>query len=453
MASSSKIQLIKYAPPPPELPVYGRVPPTEVSFIGRTNYVAALEEKKFIFGVKRRDQRRHLYIIGKSGVGKSKLLELMIRQDVAHGYGCCLLDPYGDTVQALLDFIPESRIRDVCLIDPTESSSPLAFNPFAGVAPPFRHQFAQAFIEAIRRSFGGNWTPHIEHLCRFACLALLNRHSAAMPDLLALLTDRAYREAVAADIEDGMVKRFWTDEFAAWSARFEADAVGPLVNKLGQFFSNPFLRQVMGGSENRVDFRSLMRENKIVLVNLATGHIGEAGASFLGSIIVSKLQLAAVERVGADVRDFYVYVDEFQGVATEAFERLFAEAQRCALCMTVAHQYLGQLTAPVRAAMLGNVGSLVIFRVGGQDAAELEAELEPVFKAKDMMNLGMQQFYVKMIIDGDTYDPFSAETLTVLPPPHQSFRDRIISASRERYSIPADAAKQLIAAEEAPTSG
>ena len=215
MPRSGKIQIIKYAPPPPELPIYGQVDPSEVSFIGRTNYVAALEEKKFVFGIKRSDRRRHLYIIGRSGVGKSKLLELLVRQ-IAYGHGLCFMDPHGDTIDALLDFVPEDRIGDVVVIDPTDTAHPVSFNPFQNVAPDFRQQFVQSMIEAMKKQLGANWTPRMEHAFHFTVLALLEYPSATMQGMILMLTDPAYRETVIKEVKDEMVKRFWRK---SWTGR------------------------------------------------------------------------------------------------------------------------------------------------------------------------------------------------------------------------------------------
>ncbi|MFH1161942.1 MAG: type IV secretion system DNA-binding domain-containing protein [Candidatus Jorgensenbacteria bacterium] len=452
MPRQGKIQIIKYAPPPPELPVLGQVPPAEVSFIGRTNYTTGLEEKKFVFGMKRVDRRRHLYIVGKSGVGKSKLLELLIRQDVAYGYGLCLMDPHGDVINATLDFIPENRVEDVCLIDPADAAHPVSFNPLANVDPSFKHQLTQGLIEVMEKQFGANWTPRLEHVFRFTCLALLDYPHATMRGMISMLTDRNYRQKVVEYIEDDMVKRFWAIEFADWSEKFDTDAIIPLVNKLGQFLSNPLLRNIFGQKENRVDLERLMAEKKIILINLSKGKLGEENSSFFGSMFITKIKQAGMERATmpeSQRADFYLYVDEFHNVVTETFENLLTEARKYGLCLTIAHQYMGQLIPSVQAAVLGNTGSIVVFRVGGEDAAQLESEMTPVFKAKDMINLGMQEFYVKMTIDGDTYDPFSAGTLNVLPALHRSFKERIIEVSRAKYAIPADAAKKLIAEEEA----
>jgi hypothetical protein len=452
MPKAGKLQIIKYAPPPPELPVYGKVDASQIAYIGRTNYIAALEEKRFIFGIKRVDRRRHLYIIGKSGVGKSKLLELMLRQDIAYGYGLCLMDPHGDVIEAVLEAIPENRIDDVCIIDPSDSDYPVSFNPLANIDPSFKHQLTQGLIEVMEKQFGANWTPRLEHVFRFTCLALLDYPYATMRGMISLLNDRNYRQKVVEYIEDDMVKRFWAIEFADWSEKFDTDAIIPLVNKLGQFLSNPLLRNIFGQKENKVNLEDLMNKKKIILINLSKGKLGEENSSFFGSMFITKIKQAGMARASipeAQRHDFYLYVDEFQNLVTETFENLLSEARKYALCMTMAHQYMGQLLPRVQAAVLGNVGSMIIFRVGGEDAERLEAEMTPVFKSKDMINLGMQEFYIKMTIDGETYDPFSAETLKILPPPHGSFKERIIKASREKYSISADAAKKLLAEEEA----
>jgi len=451
MPRAGKIQIIKYAPPPPELPIYGQIDPSLVSFVGRTNYVAALEEKKFVFGIKRSDRRRHLYVIGKSGVGKSKFLELLIRQDVAYGHGLCLMDPHGDVIDAILDFIPENRMDDVVIIDPTDMQHPVSFNPLQNVDPGFKHQLAQGLIEVMEKQFGANWTPRLEHVFRFTVLALLDYPHATMRGMISMLTDRNYRQKVVEYIDDDMVKRFWAIEFADWSEKFDTDAIIPLVNKLGQFLSDPLLRNIFGQKENRVNLEELMAQKKLVFINLSKGRLGEENSSFLGAMFITKLKQAGMSRASMpekDRHDFYLYVDEFHNVVTETFENILSEARKYGLCLTMAHQYMAQLIPKVQAAVLGNVGSIVIFRVGGDDAVHLKPEMAPVFDTKDMINLGTQEFYMKMTIDGESYDPFSAETLKVLPATHRSFRAEIIERSRKKYTIPADAAKRLIQEEE-----
>ncbi|MDP3948510.1 MAG: type IV secretion system DNA-binding domain-containing protein [bacterium] len=452
MPKPGKLQIIKYAPPPPELPIYGRVNASQVSFIGRTNYIAALEEKKFIFGIKRVDRRRHLYIIGKTGVGKSKMLELMVRQDIAYGYGTCLIDPHGDVIESLIDFIPEERIEDIVIIDPSDSKYPVSFNPLANVDPDFKHQLAQDLIEVMEKQFGANWTPRLEHVFRFSVLALLDYPHATMRGMISLLTDRNYRQKVIEYIEDDMVRRFWAIEFADWSEKFDTDAIIPLVNKLGQFLSNPLLRNIFGQKGNKIDIETLMNEKKVILINLSKGRLGEENSSFFGSMFLTKIKQAGMQRVRIkpeNREDFYLYVDEFQNVVTDTFENLLTESRKYGLCITIAHQYFGQLSQKVQSTALGNSGTIIVFRVGGEDAVKLKPEMAPVFDIKDMINLGVQEFYIKETIDGETYDPFSAETLRVMPAPHESYRQRILAQSREKYSITADDAKRLIAEEEA----
>jgi len=452
MAKPNRVQIIKYGPPPPELPVFGKVKPEEVSFIGRTNYVAALEEKKFIFGIKRIDRRRHLYIVGKSGVGKSKLLELLVRQDVTYGHGLCFIDPHGDEFKSILDFVPKERIEDVCIIDPTDVDFPASFNPLANVDPAFKFILTQGLIEVFQKQFGANWTPRLEHVFRFTCLALLDYPHATMRGMISMLTDRNYRQKVVEYITDDMVKRFFAIEFADWSEKFDTDAIIPLVNKLGQFLSDPLLRNIFGQKENRIDISKLMNEKKIVLINISKGRLGEENSSFLGSIFLTKIKQAGMERASMDESartDFYLYVDEFQNVVTQTFENILSEARKYGLNLTIAHQYVGQIITKVHQAVLGNCGSIITFRIGGEDAVKMKPEFAPLFDVKDMINLAVAEFYIKMTIDGESYDPFSAETLRVLSPTHPSYREEIFNASRRKYSIPKDAAAKLIAEEEA----
>lgn len=451
MGKPNRVQIIKYGPPPPELPVFGKVKPEEVSFIGRTNYVAALEEKKFIFGIKRVDRRRHLYIIGKSGVGKTKLLELMLRQDVAYGHGLCLIDPHGDVIDSMLDFIPKERIEDVCIIDPSDTEYPASFNPLSNVDPAFKFQLTQGLIEVLQKQFGANWTPRLEHVFRFTCLALLDYPYATMRGMISMLTDRNYRQKVVEYIQDDMVKRFFAIEFADWSEKFDTDAIIPLVNKLGQFLSDPLLRNIFGQKENKIDIAKLMNDRKIIFINLSKGRIGEENSSFFGSMFLTKIKQAGMERANIpekDRNDFYIYVDEFQNVVTQTFENILSEARKYGLNLTMAHQYVGQINPKIYQAVLGNTGSIISFRVGGEDAVKLKPEFDPLFGVKDMINLAVGEIYIKMTIDGESYDPFSAETLKIMPPTHPSYKEEIIASSRRKYALSKENAQKLIEEEE-----
>jgi len=446
-----KIRKFKLAPPPQELPIYGKIKPEECSFFGRTNYEAALEEKKFVFGIKRIDRRRHIYVIGKTGVGKSKLLELLVRQDIAYGHGLCFIDPYGDVIEEILNFISQERINDVVLIDPADIQYPISFNPLANIESSFKHQLTQGLIEVMKKQFGANWTPRLEHVFRFTCLALLDYPYATMRGMISMLTDRNYRQHVVNYIEDDTVRRFWVIEFADWSEKFDTDAIIPLINKLSQFLSDPMLRNIFGQKENKIDLEYLMNTNKIILINLSKGKLGEENSSFFGSMFITKIKQAGIARaVIPEVKrkDFYIYVDEFHNLVTETFENLIPEVRKYGLCLTLAHQFIGQLLPRVQASVLGNTGTIIVFRVGGEDALKLEAEMTPIFAAKDIINLGIQQFFIKATIDGETYDPFSAETLKVLPPTHPSYREEIIKQSRQKYTVSAEIVKKIIAEEE-----
>jgi hypothetical protein len=451
MAKENRVQIIKYAPPPPELPVFGKVKPEEVSFFGRTNYVASLEEKKFIFGIKRVDRRRHLYVVGKAGVGKTKLLELLIRQDITYKHGLCLIDPNGDIVDSILDYIPKERIEDVCIIDPTDTDFPISFNPLINNDSMFKFQLTQGLIEVFQKQFGTNWTPRLEHVFRFTCLALLDYPHATMRGMISMLTDRNYRQKVIEYITDDMVKRFFAVEFADWSEKFDTDAIIPLVNKLGQFLSDPLLRNIFGQKQNKIDISELMNQGKIVLINLSKGRLGEENSSFLGSLFLTKIKQAGMIRAAIPEKertDFYLYVDEFQNVVTQTFENILSEARKYGLNLTIAHQYVGQILPRVYQAVLGNVGSVICFRVGGEDAVKLKPEFAPVFDTKDMINLAVGEIYVKMTIDGESFDPFSAETLQILPPTHPSYREEIINESRKKYAISKEEAIKLISEED-----
>lgn len=283
-------------------------------FFGRTNYVAALEEKKYVFGIKRIDRHRHMYMVGKSGVGKSKFLELLIRQDIAYGKGICIFDPHGELIDDILPFIPENRIDDVCIIDPSDIQYPASFNPLANVDSSFKQQLTQGLIEVLEKQFGANWTPRLEHVFRFTVLALLDYPHATMRGMISMLTDRNYRQKVIEYIEDDMVKRFWAIEFADWSEKFDTDAIIPLVNKLGQFLSDPMLRNIFGQKENKIDLEDLMNNEKIILINLSKGRLGEENSSFFGSMFLTKIKQAGMARARIPTKerkDSYVYADEF----------------------------------------------------------------------------------------------------------------------------------------------
>ncbi|MDP2629182.1 MAG: type IV secretion system DNA-binding domain-containing protein [Candidatus Harrisonbacteria bacterium] len=435
-----KLQTVKTAPPPADLPILGKVDERELSFLGRSNYASALDEKKFVFGIKRADRRANMYILGKSGVGKTKLMELMIRQDIERGSGLCLFDPHGDLIEEILHFIPERRMKDVVIVDPSDPHATAAFNPFANISEEFRYQMAQGMIEIMEAQFGSQWTPAMEHVFRFAVLGLAEHKGAALNGLIRLFTEPEYRQAVASSAKDPMIKRFWLEEYQSMLAqpKIEREVITPLINKLNQFLLNPILGKMFSQAENKVSVQESIEKKRILLINLARGKLGKENASFLASLFLLKFKQAGIRRLHLPEKerhDFYLYIDEFHHLVTETFENLLFEGKKYHLPLTIAHQYLGQVIDHFKNSVLANIGTIIVFRLGGDDALHMESELAPVFRAKNIVNLGSRQFYIKMLINGEPHDPFSAETLKVLSPRHPSFKQQILEHSRAQYGI------------------
>lgn len=422
----------KRAPASDILPFYGLVDPKEVSFFGETNY----RNEKKVFGIKRIDRRRHLYIVGKTGSGKSRLLELLLISDILNGQGCCLLDPHGDLADELLMFIPKTRIKDVVYIDPSDREFPIGFNPLEPVSNyEVRQHLATFFISIFKKLFVANWNPRMEHLIRYIVLALLETPDSNVLGIPRMLSDTKFRQRVIMQIQDPVVKGFWTNEFSASAEQFSREAVVPILNKVGQFISNPIVRNMVGQRKNMLDFGKFMNEGKIVIINISKGKLGDDNAALLGSMFITKIQQAALARANIleeERRDFYFYVDEFQNFATDAFSSILSEARKYHLDLTIAHQYIAQLPDEVKATAFGNVGSLIVFPVGGDDAAYLAKEFSPTFTANDMINLNLREMYVKMSVDGKITPPFSAITIDI-PKPGFDFSDEILSHSRLTY--------------------
>lgn len=423
--------------PPEALPTKNNTASEELSLFARTNYSSGITTKRYIFGIKRSDRDRHMYVIGKSGVGKTKLLELLIRSDVYYRNGVCVIDPHGDLIKTILDFIPEERIEDVMIIDPADREFPISFNPIANVDENDRFPVTNEIIEIFKKQFGSDWSPRIEHLLRFTTLAMIDYPDGTINGMVQLLSSGRYRSKVIEHVKDSVVRRFWAIEFPEWSQRYDAEAVSPLLNKLGQLLADPLMRNIFGQKENKVDFYDLMQNKKIVLVNLGKGQLGDEVSSFFGGVLVTKIYQASMKRGRIREEDrlpFYIYVDEFQNIATRTFENLLAESRKFGIAMTMANQNLSQLAPSLRASLFGNVASLISFQVGAEDAKILQDELAPIFEFQDIINLGAREIYVKMTIQGKRYDPFSADVLTVNPPKHQSFAPDIIDFSRDIYA-------------------
>ncbi|MBA3723432.1 MAG: type IV secretion system DNA-binding domain-containing protein [Candidatus Levybacteria bacterium] len=423
----------KRAPSPDILPSEGNVDPSEVSFIGQTNY----RSENKVFGLKRFDRRRHLYVVGKTGSGKSKLLELLLKADIENGDGCCLIDPHGDLAVEVLKFVPKERINDVVYVDPIDRNFPVGFNPLEPVEDyEMRQHLSTFFIATFKKLFGGTWNPRMENLIRYITLALLETPDSNVLGISRILSDTAYRQRVIKQIQDPVVKGFWTNDFKPSDAQYANEAIVPLTNKIGQFVSNPMIRNIIGQKKNVLQFDKFMNEGKIVIINLSKGKLGEENTALLGSMFITKIQQAALARSGipeSQRRDFYFYVDEFQNFATDAFSSILSEARKYRLDLTIAHQYIAQLPEDVRATAFGNVGTIIVFGVGGDDAAYLAKEFSPTFTPDDLTSLNTREMYIKMSIDGKITPPFSATTLTVQAP-ERDYTDEIINHSRMKYS-------------------
>ena len=388
-----------------------------------------------VFGIKRDDRRRHMYIIGKTGVGKSTLIENLVSNDIEAGHGLALLDPHGDSVELILRSIPPHRINDVVYINPSDLDFPVAFNVLEKVDARYRHLVASGIVGVFKKLWAESWGPRLEYLLRNAILALLDYPDSTLLGINRILIDPTYRKKVLSRVQDPVVKTFWEDEFSKYNQAFMVEAIAPIQNKVGQFLSTSLIRNIVGQVKSTIDMRQFMDEGKIVLINLSKGRIGEDASSMLGNMIITKIQLAAMSRVDTpekDRRDFYLYVDEFQNFSTDSFANILSEARKYRLNLIIAHQYVEQLDEVVSAAVFGNVGTMISFRIGASDAVDVVKEFEPLFTEEDLVNLPKFRFYLKLMINGVASDPFSA---IGLPPVSVTYgtEQKVIQASRERY--------------------
>jgi len=426
--------MAKKAEPPMDLPKASDYGPDQISVFGNTNY----HNQKITFGIKRNDRRRHLYIVGKSGTGKSKLLELLINNDLQSGQGVGILDPHGDLVDNVLKYIPKERMKDVVYFNPADTEFPIAFNPLEQVDQDMKIRVTIGFIDIFKKLFASNWTPRLEHVLRYTTLALLDSPNTTILSILKMLSDKNYRQRIVANIQDSVIKNFWVNEFAAWSEKFDNEAIMPILNKVGQFVSTSLIRNIVGQPQNKIDLREIMDSGKILLMRISKGNLGEENAALIGAMVVTKIQQAAMSRTDTPEdqrRDFYLYCDEFQYFATDTFAEILSEARKYRLDLTMAHQYMGQLNETIRKTTFGNVGSIINFRVGAEDAGILEGEYNPVFKVRDIINLGVREFYIKMSVDGELRDAFSGRTIDV-PKVTEDHTQEIIQMSREKYARP-----------------
>ncbi len=408
----------------------------DIVVIGETNF----RNQRWRFGIKEDDRRRHMYVVGSTGMGKTEFLKNMAIQDIEAGRGLALIDPHGDPSDQILDHIPADRVKDVIYFDPSDLEFPIAFNIMAKVDYDYRHLIASGLLGVFKKIWGAEvWSGRMEYILNNTILALLEYPDSTLLGINRMMSVKSYRNKVIANLKDPIVKSFWIDEFAKYADRFATEATAAIQNKVGQFSSNNVIRNIIGQVNPKFDVRKIMDEGKILIVNVSKGKIGEDASRLLGALLITKIQLAAMSRVDTpeqDRRDFCLYVDEFQNFATESFANILSEARKFHLSLVIAHQYIKQMEEPVRDAVFGNVGTIVSFRVGAEDAEFLEKWFSPDFLMADIINLGKYNMYLKLMIDGVSSRGFSAAAIPPLPRLEKSNREAIIEYSRRTYATP-----------------
>jgi len=411
--------------------------------IGITNY----QSKKIPFGIKDKDRLGHMYVIGKTGTGKSTLLQNMAIADIERGHGFCVIDPHGDLAENLLNYIPGERTEDVIYFNPQDLDFPIAFNPLKRVHPDYHHLVASGLLSTFRKIWADNWGPRLEHILRFTLLTLLEYQDATLLDIQPLLTDASFRTHILSKIQTQPLLSFWHNEFCKYSNALRSEAISPILNKVGTFSSSALLRNIVGQKARSFHLSRVLDEGKIVIANLSKGAIGEDVSALLGSMLVTAIQLAALHRAKQPEhtrRPFYLYVDECHSFLTDSFADILAESRKYGLGLFLANQYIEQLKDEIRAAIFGNVGTVISFRVGANDAAYLAKEFHPVFNETDLVNLPRYSMYLKLMIDGATSQPFSADSRT-LNTKKELYKDEVIVASRFQFSKQRSAVEQDIA--------
>lgn len=424
--------LSQTAEPPANLPVVGTEYREDVSPVATTNF----RGHNTMFGLPRSDRGRHLYIIGQTGVGKSGLLELLTISDIFSPYGFAVIDPHGDYALNVLKRVPAERANDVIYFNPADTDFPVAFNPMEVQDPKLRTHTASELIGVLKRMFD-SWGPRLEYILRYTLLALLDYPDATMLDITRMLTDKRFRQEVLKFVEDPVVRNFWEIEFVSWNDKFAAEAVAPVLNKVGAFTANPLVRNIIGQPKSSFSIRQIMDQRKILIVNLSRGLVGEDNAALLGALLVTKIQLAAMSRADIPASErspFYLYVDEFQNFATDSFATILSEARKYGLNLTVANQYIAQMSQEVKDAVFGNVGSIVAFRMGVDDARSMQRYFEPRFLEYDLVHMHNRHFVISMTIEGEKIPGFSAISLN-LPPDGPNYTPQIIERSRAQYSV------------------
>lgn len=419
------------------------LPTARLSEKDETNYFARTDHKGEIitFGIKRKDRRRHMYIVGKSGTGKSTLIANMAINDIRNREGMAIIDPHGDLVEDILNYIPSYRVNDIVYLDPSDSERSFSLNPLEVNNANQRELVVSGIIGIFAKIFGGpngSWGPRLEYILRNALFALSEMPGATFVDIISILADKKYRQANLHKINDPVIRNFFENEFEKYSEKMQTESISPILNKVGQFVQSPTIRNIIGQPKSTINLEEMMNEGKIILVNLSQGRLGEDNAALLGAMIITKFQLAAMNRVNIpedERRDFFLYVDEFQNFATSSFSKILSEARKYRLCLTMANQYTQQVPEDLLAAIYGNCGTIISFLVGADDAAKLSREFGGIYKDADITNLANYQIFLKLMIDSMASRPFSATTLP-LPRSRTQNKDKAIRVSKQKYTKP-----------------
>ena len=422
----------------------------------RVTYFAATHTrgKAKAFGIRAIDRLKHVYVLGKTGVGKSTMLENMAIQDIQNGEGLIFIDPHGSTAEKLLDFIPQDRVKDVIYFDPSDTNFPLAFNIMEDVGFDQRHNVVSGLMGVFERLWADAWSARMQYILQNTLLALLEYPESTLIDVNRMLINKEFRAQVVSKITDQVVKSFWVEEFANYGDRYTQEATPAIQNKVGQLVSNPLVRNIIGQPKSSFDLRKAMDERKILIANLSKGKMGDSNSTMIGAVLVIRTYLAAMSRAKESIgrqRELppcYFYVDEFQNVVNKAFANILSESRKYGLGLTIANQFIAQLnekdTTTVKDAVFGNVGTTIVFKVGPLDAQELEPLFEPTFTIEDMVGLGVGQIYLTLSIDGITSPPFSAQTLPPIENPQVSFRKQVIQHTRDTYASSQEEVEKFI---------
>jgi hypothetical protein len=432
----------KKGEPPANLPTLDTSTADNLTIFGKTNF----RHHNRQFGLKMKDRRLHSYVIGKTGTGKSNILQTMIIDDIKQGRGVAVVDPHGDLVKHVFDFIPEERIKDVVYFNPADQDFSIGFNLLENVSADLKNIVASGLMSVFTKIWAGVWSARMEYILRNSILALLEYPNATFLSVMKLLSDKNYRKKVLEHVTDTVIKDYFVNEYEKYDPKFRTEAIAPIQNKVGQFLASTTVRNIVGQEKSTINMSEIMDSGKILLIDLTTGKIGEDNSALLGAMMITKIQLAAMgraDRPEEERRDFYLYVDEFQNFATESFAVILSEARKYHLNLVLANQYIAQMIPTVSDAIFGNIGTMISFRVGATDASALVKEYEPIFDGNDLINLPNYNIYIKMAIDGVTCPAFSAETL----PPRKDicgFKDEVIEYSRRTYGKPRDLVEEEI---------